>query len=207
MEEQDGYYIFKKKISSKVFLKKYFYENGLSRKMRFFSDFSKNSTFRTNMSAIAKNEQCPAECGNLDTAVMCDCLEHFDRFFREDRNILDQHNATLLHRAAELKSPKILEYLLKTGTFDVNTRDGYGYTPLHLAVEEGIDEYGYRIRASEEDIRRCTQLLLSYGADPTAEIFYGKKSTPIDFAAGANNEELVEMLQNATLDIKDPGFD
>jgi len=166
------------------------------RKMRFFSDYSKNSSFRTNMNADI--ELCHIGCEDLDTAIEFDCLEHFRRFFR-GADMLDRRHTTLLHIASNMKSPRVLEYLLEMGEIDVNSVDSYGYTPLHLAVRQSQDGF----TASVENIRRCTRLLLNYGADPCVNIF-GKKRTPIDLAD--DDEEVVEMLDTA-FGIKDPGFE
>lgn len=46
---------------------------------------------------------------------------------------------TLLHKAAAIKSPKILRFLIGHG-LDVNERDGWGRTPLYLSAMNGLRE-------------------------------------------------------------------
>lgn len=140
---------------------------------------------------------CRDGCLDLECAVAYDCLVHFKQFYRE--MVVDKHGATLLHNAAERKCPKVLEYLLEKQVIDVNATDYYGYTPLHLAV--GDDNKGRPPSYfGLEDAKKCVKLLMEYGADPYAKIFYGKKSTPIEIA---QDGDLVEIMENELM-LKEP---
>lgn len=95
----------------------------------------------------------------------------------EDVNIVDQELGGPLHYA--IKNEKNIESLLKQG-IDTNSRDIFGYTPLHLAVQK-------------EDLSTIS-LLLSYGADASIQCENG--NTPLHFAAEKGQVDIVKILLN-----------
>ncbi|QOJ78899.1 ankyrin repeat domain-containing protein [Infirmifilum lucidum] len=84
----------------------------------------------------------------------------------------------LLEAAARGDYGKVKE-LLDRGA-DVNTRDKYGWTPLHYAADGGHLE--------------VARLLLDRGADVNTRDNDGR--TPLDLARAMGHKEVVELLES-----------
>jgi len=119
-----------------------------------------------------------------------------------DVNDLNKNHETPLDMAVDYHEPEIADLLRKhggkhgsingaavggdteavkeflaTGT-DVNAKNYYGETPLHLAGKHGQKE--------------IAELLIAEGADVNAKNNYGK--TPLHHSSGAGHREIVELL-------------
>ena len=82
-----------------------------------------------------------------------------------------------IHDAAKAGDIETVKQHLAAGT-DVDAKDKYGRTPLHLAPGSGHKE--------------IAELLIAKGADVNAKNKYGV--TPLHFAAGYGRKEIVELL-------------
>jgi ankyrin repeat protein len=83
---------------------------------------------------------------------------------------------SLLHCAVENQNLELIQLLAKYGA-NLNAKDIYGTTPLHLAVDIDIDG---AVQNGENVSFETTQLLLSLGADEFARDKKGR--TPRDWA-------------------------
>jgi ankyrin repeat protein len=105
--------------------------------------------------------------------------------------------ARLLHAAAEQQDLDTIDLLLDTGA-DVNARDSYGQTALHISVDSELDTQG---REESSDSMPVTARLLQRGADPTLRD--NRDRTPGDWAraygteAGERFEQLVLRASGA----------
>jgi ankyrin repeat protein len=93
---------------------------------------------------------------------------------------LGQHGRTALFQAIRRYDLEAFEWLLAKGA-DVNARDRWQQTPLHIAVMEG--------RAD------MVERLIREGADVNAKNYKGR--TPLYFARTFNREEIVGILRKA----------
>ena len=91
---------------------------------------------------------------------------------------LGQHGQTALFQAIGRYDLEAFEWLLAKGA-DVNARDRWERTPLHIAVMEG--------RAD------MVERLIREGADVNAKNYKGR--TPLYFARMYNREEIVGILR------------
>lgn len=89
-----------------------------------------------------------------------DCVELLLRKGNADPNIGDCDKRTPLHAAVgkAARSYDIIEILVSYGG-DVNTKDQYGYTPLHIAALN--------------ELSQCVEVLIYHGADVTAKSKFG----------------------------------
>jgi ankyrin repeat protein len=89
-----------------------------------------------------------------------DCVEMLLRKGNADPNIGDFDKRTPLHAAVgkSARSYDIIELLVSWGA-DVNTKDQYGYTPLHIAALN--------------ELSQCVEILIFHGADVTAKSKFG----------------------------------
>ncbi|KAJ8948757.1 hypothetical protein NQ318_017926 [Aromia moschata] len=89
-----------------------------------------------------------------------DCVELLLRKANADPNIGDCDKRTPLHAAVgkAARSYDIIEILVSYGA-DVNTKDQYGYTPLHIAALN--------------ELSQCVEILIYHGADVTAKSKFG----------------------------------
>ena len=82
---------------------------------------------------------------------------------------------SLLHYAADFQDVAAIEYLAELGC-DLNVRDSYGQTPLHLAVDSEIDD---TVQTGEALDFKVTRRLIELGAELTIRDNKGK--TPLDW--------------------------
>ncbi|XP_023020121.2 ankyrin repeat domain 61 water witch [Leptinotarsa decemlineata] len=89
-----------------------------------------------------------------------DCVELLLRKGNANANIGDCDQRTPLHAAVgkAARSYDIIDILLNYGA-DVNARDQYGYTPLHIAALN--------------ELSQCVEILIYHGADVTAKSKFG----------------------------------
>lgn len=89
-----------------------------------------------------------------------ECVELLLRKGNADPNIGDCDKRTPLHAAVckAARSYEIIEALIRYGS-DVNAKDIYGYTPLHIAALN--------------ELSQCVDILIYHGADVTAKSKYG----------------------------------
>lgn len=97
---------------------------------------------------------------------------------RAQVKIRDINNNTPLHSACQNARQNIVELLISNGA-DVNARNNYGRSPLHLAWRE---KGGARI----------SQILIESGADINLEDHYGE--TPLSVAVAVGNKEMLGVL-------------
>lgn len=102
---------------------------------------------------------------------------------------IDCKGSTKLHRTSDYNEAK---ELLESGA-DVNKKNGWGETPLHLAVFEGK---GYSF----------IKLLLDYGADVNACSNLGRRPLHCALKAGLNaDKEIINLLVRYGAEIDDNG--
>lgn len=89
-----------------------------------------------------------------------DCVELLLRKGNADPNIGDFDKRTALHAAVgkAARSYDIIEILVSYGA-EVNAKDQYGYTPLHMAALN--------------ELSQCVEVLIYHGADVTAKSKFG----------------------------------
>lgn len=89
-----------------------------------------------------------------------ECVEVLLRKGNADPNVGDHDKRTALHAAVgkAARSYDIIEVLVSWGA-DVNTKDQYGYTPLHIAALN--------------ELSQCVEILVFHGADVTAKSRFG----------------------------------
>lgn len=99
-------------------------------------------------------------------AQAMDCVETLLRKGNSDPNLGDGDKRTPLHAAVgkAARSNDIIEILISWGS-DVNTRDQYGYTPLHIAALN--------------ELSQCVEILIFHGADVTAKSKFGMSALGI----------------------------
>ena len=98
----------------------------------------------------------------------------------------DKNGATLLHHAAASNQVHVMEYLIQSGSININDTDNDRNTALHLAA---INEHTDAIH-----------LLLHCGANDT--ILNLNMDAPLHIATRANNSQLVEtFLAHSTIQI------
>lgn len=106
-----------------------------------------------------------------------------------DVNSKDKYGQSTLHHAAKCNDVKMIEYLLSKRA-DVNIVQMNELTPLHLAVQENVDDSHYR----------SIRMLLKNGANINACTKYGR--TPLQMSTFQNNFKTVELLLNYKADVK-----
>jgi ankyrin repeat protein len=82
---------------------------------------------------------------------------------------------SLFHYAADFQDLAAIDYLYELGC-DLNVRDSYGQTPLHIAVDSEIDD---TVQTDAALNFKVTQRLITLGADLTIQDNKGK--TPLDW--------------------------
>jgi ankyrin repeat protein len=107
--------------------------------------------------------------------------------FPSSANAEDKVGYSALHRAAESRNPgckTVAELLLAKGA-NVNARNRYGETPLHLAIMHSTKD--------------MVELLLANRADVNAKDIFG--NTPLHNAACKGDKDIVELLLKYKADI------
>jgi ankyrin repeat protein len=99
------------------------------------------------------------------TACSLGLEDHVSQLIAQDSSMINAKRGLYayepLHCAAECGHAKVIELLLAAGA-DVNVRNSWNFTPLHLAV------IGAREQTVTEDHYAVCSLLLDRGADPNA---------------------------------------
>ncbi|KAI3855614.1 hypothetical protein MKX03_013999 [Papaver bracteatum] len=115
--------------------------------------------------------------GNLDRFKRL-ALKHVEAQGIEVGKLVDKDGDGCLHFAADGGSLNICKYLLETLKFDVDSKDGKGYTPLFHAMSKGhLDTVRY---------------LLEKGANVDASD--GTNETPLQYAAREGDTKLMAFL-------------
>ena len=122
-------------------------------------------------------------CGNRSVA---ECLL---KIARDPVNTMDKEGATLLHKAAWGNLPELAKLLLEEYSFDLEAKDHYGRTALHIAAYQGNT--------------RILKYLLEHAANVNAADNEGR--TPIFSGAYDGNLKTVRLLceYDANLHLKD----
>ena len=111
-----------------------------------------------------------------------------------DINATEPYNGwTFVHRAVEHHNLALVEALARAGA-DLNKQDFHGWTPLHLAMDVGIDAHWQSDQGEDGLPFDMVRLLLSLGADPT--IRNNKHKTPRDIAEG-RGANVIEVFDQA----------
>ena len=100
-----------------------------------------------------------------------------------------------LFLAVEHMHPDIMRLLLSHGA-DVNARDEFGQTPLHLALDIEVEHSKYLYDVEGIDVPPTAEIsgiLLEHGADVDARTERGE--TPLQWALESNHEAGVKVLQ------------
>ena len=95
--------------------------------------------------------------------------------------------------AIEGGSYAVVRLLLEHGA-DVNSADQYGFTPLHLAVENTVDENGDDYILADEEEIDIVVCLLEAGAN--VSLLTERGESPIDFAEQYGFDELTSLLRS-----------
>lgn len=109
-----------------------------------------------NANANARNHRGQTPLHAAARAQAYDCVELLLRKGNADPNIGDTDSRTALHAAVgkAARSYDIIEILVSWGA-DVNAKDQYGYSPLHIAALN--------------ELSQCVEILIYHGADVTAK--------------------------------------
>ena len=123
-----------------------------------------------------------------------------------------RNNGTLLHAFAEIGSKIQVENILKVEGTNVNAKDKYGQTPLHLTVannnKEGVEALlaqGADVNAKNKDGQTTLHLAVRRGREILVKALLGAKdidvnakdkdgNTPLHLAAFNNNKDAMEAL-------------
>ncbi|KAH7104293.1 ankyrin [Auriculariales sp. MPI-PUGE-AT-0066] len=89
------------------------------------------------------------------------------------------HDLNTLHGCVHAGDINRLRGLLESGTVDVNSKDEYGFTPLHLAADRGLEP--------------AARLLLDHKADPLVQDPDGE--TALSLATVSGYDSIVQLLQ------------
>ena len=125
-----------------------------------------------------------------ERAVIKEDIEQLKSFLEEGKinsesTLLERnpmYKNSLLTEASKWNNPEFVSLLVLKFNFDVNLRNKYGRTPLHLATERGHGEVVLE--------------LLKLGADPFIEDAF--KNKPLDLAIHKNHKDLIRVLRPAT---------
>jgi len=125
-----------------------------------------------------------AICGEIHDAVTNNDGTKVKELIKQNPNLVfskNENGFTPLHLAVTNGYTDIVKYLLTTKA-DVNARNSYGGTPLHLAA---------MVKGQHSEI---VEMLLSHGADVNAPDAHGL--TPLHYAALVDNQDAVKSLSD-----------
>lgn len=107
--------------------------------------------------------------------------DQLQSFYQDTKKCHDVPAQNLrLHKAVKGGDYAEVELLLSDPTIDINAQDGYGHTPLFLAV---------RLIPGRPDL---VKLLLSLGSNPHIASWFGDR--PLDSASYTNKLEIAQLL-------------
>ena len=146
-----------------------------------------------------------------DLAECVEVSEPWCQFINENISITEHKNASL-HHACSSGNVKLAKFLLNIG-FNVNVRDQYNYTPLHVACMLGCDEIVELLckqPSIDVNVRNCwgeTPLhhACNYGHDKIVTLLCKQpsidinvrddfKQTPVHYACENGHFEIIELL-------------
>lgn len=129
------------------------------------------------------------------TPLIISCIENnfesINTLLTNHANIEDQDNQgwTALHHASSNALPDIVDYLLCVGKANPNSKDIFGYTPLHLSYCNSVQPVGVSLKYIQ-----VVQHLLNYKADINAENKWG--CTPLYVVSLFKNVEGNSKIMN-----------
>ena len=139
----------------------------------------------------------------------------FDEFKRlvDLDDVYYEENKLTIFKYAAYRQQKIdmVKYLVEEKKLDINEKDGWGYTPLHYAVESNNEnlvkyllKHGADINAllhwaAANNVEKLVKYLVEHGADINKEDVRGK--TPLYLAVEYNNKNLMKYLVEHGADI------
>ncbi|UCE22743.1 MAG: ankyrin repeat domain-containing protein [Candidatus Aminicenantes bacterium] len=123
----------------------------------------------------------PAFTQDIHKAVRNGDIEKVKQLLEKDKELVklrDINNNTPLHLACRAAHKEIVELLILNGA-DVDAKNDYGRSPLHLAWRE-------------KGSARISQILIENGADIDLKNNFGE--TPLSVAVAVGNEDMLNVL-------------
>lgn len=88
---------------------------------------------------------------NLDDAVYSEEVSEISKYSKAELFFVDEKGTTLLMKAAEWNKPKSSEILIQLGA-DINNKNHYGRTAIHIAANSGNIEVTKVLLAANADL-------------------------------------------------------